>query len=81
MSDVTYIAKDSVTGDYYGGDVHPDVVAEVFASGEQALCVQRSVIADEYGTVKQVWVWAPELDLPGPPPGEYRWITVEEVAN
>lgn len=77
----TFIARDFVTGDYYGGMVDSEVSDLLTAdkAPTHLLCVQRSVIVDRFGKKESVWVIAPELDMPGALPGEYRKITVEEV--
>lgn len=76
-----YIARDYVTGDYYGGLVDTEVSDLLTADGapNSVLCVQRSVIVDRFGNTESVWVLAPPQDLPGALPGEYRQIAVEEV--
>lgn len=80
--DKQYHARDWNTGDYYGGKVDPALVKEMNDKGaDTILATQRSVVVDNYGRTENVWIGAPEPDLPGPIPGEYRWLYFEEYTE
>lgn len=73
---------DAVQEHHYAGKVSPELVAALQANNGKAILARtRSVITDEFGTREDIWHVAPELDMPGALPGEWRKVLLVDIED